>query len=132
MPSLPIFLKIFCFVWRIKILWNYNIEHATESDGHIRITGQIKVVGHRVLDGMEPGLKHRQMIIDFIEECLCICRQRVSHEHFLGAADGEYEQSHCNMIPIDLRVLWIFKLRYDLCMMYDRTNDQLRKKCDEQ
>ncbi len=131
-PPLPIFLEILRFVRRIEVLGNVDVEHPAEANCHIGIAGQVKVVGNGIFDRVEPGLDHWQVACYMPKKLLCVCRQRIGDQHLFCTSDGKNEKSLCHIVINKFMVFPVFKLWYDLRVVDDRPDNELREKCDKQ
>ena len=131
-PSPPVILEVSCLVRRIKILRDVNIKHPAQAYGHIRISGQIKIVRYRILDGGEPGDQQLRVCGDGIEKVLRVRGHRIRKKDLFGASDGEQKQPERNVVIVELQVFRVFKLRDDLRMMNDRSHDQLWEERDKE
>ena len=132
MPSLPVFLKILRFVRRIEVLGDPDVEHPAQPDGHIRIAGQVKIIGNGIFNGVEPGLDNGKVSCHIVKKALGIRGERIGDQHFFGAADGENKKSHRHIIEDQFVVFLVLKLWNHLCVMNDRSHDQLWEKGDKQ
>ena len=97
-PSLPVFLKILRLVRRIEVLRDPDIEHPTQSDGHIGVAGQVKIIGNGIFNRVEPGSDNRKVCCHIVKEALGVCSEWIGDQHFFCAADGKNKKSHCHVV----------------------------------
>ena len=109
-----------------------DIKHQTQTNGHVRIAGQIKIIGDRILNGRKPGEQQIRVGGNIVEKALGVRGHGVGQHDFFSAADCEQEQPFCNVVIIELQIFFIFKLGHDLTVVNDGTYNQLREECDEQ
>lgn len=131
-PSLPVFLKILRLIRRIEVLGDPDVEHPAQPDSHICIAGQVKIIGNGIFNGVKPGLDNGKVGCHIVKESLGVRGKRIGDQHFLGAADGENKKSHRYIVKDQFVVFLVLKLRNHLCVMNDRSHDQLWEKGDEQ
>ena len=61
-PAPPELGDTFSHIWEIKILQEMEPKHASQTDGHIRITGKVKINLEAVCNGSKPCGCSRQLI----------------------------------------------------------------------
>ena len=131
MLTLPVYLKVSRAERRVEVFRQVNVEQQSQTNRHICVSGQIKVIGNRVGDRVEPGFQQGDIRIDMRIKIGRRIVQRVCEQHLLRTADREHEDTQRDIVVIDLHIPGIFKLRRDLLVMDDRADDQLWEEGDK-
>ncbi len=133
-PATPELSDIGGLVGRIEVQWQAHPKKPCAPDGHVRVTGEIKIELHRVGERAAPRDKETRFLpcLRCGEHRRRVLRHSIGKHHLLeqayreeAAADAEIRELRPHRIPRQ-------ELRQHLAVVNDRPGDKLRKERNEQ
>ncbi len=124
MPAPPEFAHRLRDVRIVEILENAKSEHAHQSDGHVRVSGEIEVDLQRVANETQPSDRCGELGGRDGEDLVCDAPQRIGHEHLFAQAEDEAPGSLGDVAEAPLAR---DDLTGDVLVSDDRSGDELRE-----
>jgi len=122
MPPPPKISEISGDIGSIEIFEEFEAHHPPQADGHIRISGKVKVNLESIGDGAEPGVRSSEVEITEIEDTIGRESHRIGDEHLLAKAETKAIDPGKKFFT---RMYSRCELSGDIMITDDRTGDEL-------
>ncbi len=118
----------------VEVQRQIDPEHSRETDGHVRIAGEIEVDLERIGEGAGPRNDESDGLsgVRRVENGRRILRELVGQQHLLREADDHTKQTREDVFGLHAVCGGQSELRHHLAVMQHRSGDQMRKIRDEQ
>src|SRR5207244_8511076 len=113
----------------VEVLAELEAEQLGQADGHVGVTGKVKVDLQRVANDAQPGETGRQLARGQAEDGVRGAGDRVGEYHLLGQPDNETLHPGGEQLDVDDA---LHELGRDIVVAHNRPRDRLGKKGDVQ
>ena len=126
MPSAPEFSNTFRYVRIIKIHTELKSKHLSKSHCHIRITTEIKINLKHIGKSTKPCTQYRHIALSKSGYFRKYHTRSIRKQYLFCKSTYKIHAPFSELVP-----WWfaVYKLLFNICILYDRSCDKLRKHC---